>query len=394
MPGIINGEASLGFTQWTKLIGDNGSQRGNGIVAGSDGSIYIAGNDGGNAFVSKYNSNGNLQWEKDISSLYWNGDIEANAIAIDSNDTVYITGRDKEKVFIRKIYSDGSSGFRVDFETSGGSSFRTYDSGNAISVDSDGSIYVAGLAKGNWEGETNYGHWDAFLLKTDSNGDKLWARNLNFRVLNYKNDEAHAIDIGPDGSVYVVGDTTAGVDWSGTDHDNWNSFLMKFNSDGDEIWEKVIGEGAAEFGRAVLAAQDGSIYIAYTGGSTTYLAKYNSSGVELWKQSYSTTSYELSLTEGSDNSIYIAGSQYSNQPELDGQQPNGNGDAFISKIDPNNGAKEWTKLIGTGASDRSEALATGSDGSIYIAGYTFGDLDGQTNSGNEDAYLMKLKEMN
>ena len=105
MPAIINGEASLGFTQWTKLIGDNGSQRGNGIVAGSDGSIYIAGNNGGNAFVCKYNSNGNLQWEKDISSLYWNGDIEANAIAIDSDDTVYITGRDKEKVFIRKIYS-------------------------------------------------------------------------------------------------------------------------------------------------------------------------------------------------------------------------------------------------------------------------------------------------
>ena len=51
---------------------------------GSDGSIYIAGNNGGNAFVSKYNSNGNLQWEKDISSHYWNGDIEANAIAIDS----------------------------------------------------------------------------------------------------------------------------------------------------------------------------------------------------------------------------------------------------------------------------------------------------------------------
>ena len=127
-------------------------------------------------------------------------------------------------------------------------------------------------------------------------------------------------------------------------------------------------------------------------GSTTYLAKYNSSGVELWKQSYSTISYELSLTEGSDNSIYIAGSEYSST-ELDGQQPNGYGDTFISKS-ISNGAKEWTKLIGTGASDRSEALATSSDGSIYIAGYTFGDLDGQTNSGNEDAYLMKLKEMN
>ena len=38
---------------------------------------------------------------------------------------------------------------------------------------------------------------------------------------------------------------------------------------------------------------------------------------------------------------------------------------------------EWTRLLGSSAGGR--ALTTGSDGSIYIAGDTEGDLDGQTN---------------
>ena len=41
---------------------------------------------------------------------------------------------------------------------------------------------------------------------------------------------------------------------------------------------------------------------------------------------------------------------------------------------------EWTKLLGTFDYESGYALTTGSDGSIYIAGRTDGDLDGQTNS--------------
>ena len=63
-------------------------------------------------------------------------------------------------------------------------------------------------------------------------------------------------------------------------------------------------------------------------------------------------------------------------------------DAFISKYSPD-GTKDWTKLLGTSTSEYAIALTTGSDGSIYIAGYTQGDLDGQTNIGNDDALISK-----
>ena len=49
----------------------------------------------------------------------------------------------------------------------------------------------------------------------------------------------------------------------------------------------------------------------------------------------------------------------------------------------------WTKLLGTSGGDEANALTTGLDGSIYVSGYTYGALDGQTNSGEMDTFLTK-----
>ncbi|GCE92907.1 hypothetical protein NIES46_09550 [Arthrospira platensis NIES-46] len=74
---------------------------------------------------------------------------------------------------------------------------------------------------------------------------------------------------------------------------------------------------------------------------------------------------------------------------LDGQTNSGRSDAFITKFQPN-GTKAWTRLLGTRSWDSASALTTGSDGSIYVAGYTEGNLDGQRNSGDSDAFITKL----
>ena len=50
---------------------------------------------------------------------------------------------------------------------------------------------------------------------------------------------------------------------------------------------------------------------------------------------------------------------------------------------------EWTSLLGSPENDYAHDLTTGLDGSIYINGYTDGDLDGQTNSGSGDAFISK-----
>ena len=99
------------------------------------------------------------------------------------------------------------------------------------------------------------------------------------------------------------------------------------------------------------------------------------------------TAEGTALTTGTDGSIYIAG--YAGG-DLEDQKNSGNYDAFISKYNPD-GNKIWSKLLGTPSSDSAYALTTGTDGSIYIAGSTFGDLENQINSGERDAFISKLK---
>jgi len=51
--------------------------------------------------------------------------------------------------------------------------------------------------------------------------------------------------------------------------------------------------------------------------------------------------------------------------------------------------KKWTRLLGTTNYDSAYSISTATDGSIYITGQTDRSLDGQTNSGNSDAFISK-----
>ena len=49
----------------------------------------------------------------------------------------------------------------------------------------------------------------------------------------------------------------------------------------------------------------------------------------------------------------------------------------------------WTKQLGTTSSDYGYSVTTDSSGNIYVTGYTYGGLDGNTNSGSHDIFLVK-----
>jgi hypothetical protein len=74
---------------------------------------------------------------------------------------------------------------------------------------------------------------------------------------------------------------------------------------------------------------------------------------------------------------------------LDGQTNSGYSDAFLTTYNPD-GTKAWTRLLGSSSYDEARAVTTGTDGAIYMAGSTFGSLDGQTSSGGHDAFLAKF----
>jgi len=73
---------------------------------------------------------------------------------------------------------------------------------------------------------------------------------------------------------------------------------------------------------------------------------------------------------------------------LDGNTSAGGYDLFVVKYN-SSGTKQWTKQLGTWQNDLANGVATDSSGNVYVTGDTYGGLDGNTNAGYNDLFVVK-----
>jgi hypothetical protein len=145
---------------------------------------------------------------------------------------------------------------------------------------------------------TNNGN-DAVLLKFDVNGNLLWESTW----AGPASDQSLAVAAAPDGSAYIAGTTTSfGPSSSGL-------FVVKFDSLGNLIWQR-ISDGAE--GNAVAVGPDGSVYAAGTtprnqiGNFDLLVLKITSGGDLVWQRTYASGEVVDSrggMTVASDGSV-------------------------------------------------------------------------------------------
>ena len=326
---------------------------GSGVSTASDGSIYITG--------------------------YTQGDLDGETNA-GSNDA-----------FLTKYSSDGTLTWTKLLGTS------STEIGYGVATASDGSVYASGYTRGDLDGETNAGSRDAFLKKYSSDGTLTWTKLLGTSTV----DQSRGVAVANDGSVYSSGWTRGDLDGE-TNAGSYDAFLTKYGSDGTKIWTKLLGTSSnLDLSYAVATASDGSVYTTgrtygdlggetNAGSSDAFLTKYSSDGTLVWTKLIGGAGGDLSygVATASDGSIFIAG--YTDG-DLDGETNAGQTDVYVQKYS-SDGTLVWTKLVGSSDGDYGMDISTASDGSIYISGYTYGDLNGETNAGSTDVFLFKLAE--
>ena len=124
------------------------------------------------------------------------------------------------------------------------------------------------------------------------------------------------------------------------------------------------------------------------GGSDAFVTKYSSEGIKEWTQLLGSEFWDqaTSIAIASDGSIYLAGST---DGDLDGQINSGGGsDTFIAKYS-SEGVKEWTQLLGLATWDNAPSITTAIEGFIYASGNTYYAPDGQSELGGIDAFIAK-----
>jgi len=393
---------------WIKLLHTSDTDIAAALTIDSSSNLYVAGNTKGNlngetnsgdwdAFIVKYDSLGALQWTK----LLGTNDVDiATNLTTDSSGNLYVAGRTYSDLngetnsgaydaYIVKYNSAGVLQWTKLLGTSGD------DSASALTTDNSGNLYVAGWTGGNLNGETNSGRRDAYIVKYNSAGVLQWTKLLGASGL----DSANALTIDNMGNLYLAGGTIASVKGE-TNSVYSDAFLAKYNTAGMLQWTKLLDASDYDFANALTADSSGNLYVAGStngdlkgetnnGAVDAFIVKYDLTGSELWTKLLGTSGNDSAnalITDSSGN-LYVVGKTAGN---LNGETNNGYPDAFIVKYD-SAGVLQWTKLLGSSSLDEANALTIDGSDSVYVAGGAYGDLNGKTNSGftDSDAFIVK-----
>ena len=381
---------------------------------------------------------GNATYTDQLANVYMVGRTDG------PSDHIWMAPGFQEVFGGEDIY--GGDAFLVKFAPNGVRLWATYygghsiDYGTAVCTDPDRNVYMAGTTASN-TGIAHNGHdnelargADAFLVKFDENGVRLWATyyggidNIAFEGseesagYEWSADRGNAVATDAAGNVFLAGTTNSKDAIPQNGHDNTfngatDAFLVKFSPLGNRIWATYYGGSGLESGNAVVTDVAGEVYlagktssssgIAHNGHDLTYsedgdgfLVKFNAAGTRLWGTYYGDTGIdEVTSLAMEGGFLYMAGTTSSSNfiAHLGHDMVyNGGVDAFLVKFNMF-GTRIWGTYYGGKFDEKDPQTTTSVNGEVYLAGSTkspshIATSDGYdpTYNGNQDGYLVQF----
>jgi hypothetical protein len=250
---------------------------------------------GGDIFLIKTDANGNVQWAK----TYGGTDEDYVYSVQQTSDGGYIVagatwsfGAGWRDIFLIKTDANGNVQWAKTY--GGGSDDYAY----SVQQTSDGGYIVAGETRSFGAG------WrDIFLIKTDVNGNVQWAKTYG----GGSDDYAYSVQQTSDGGYIVVGGTSSfGAGLS-------DIFLIKTDANGNIIWAKTYGGTDRDSAYSVHQTSDGGYILAgWTrsfGAGDAFLVKTDANGNIIWAKTYGGGSddYAYYVQQTSDGGYILAG---------------------------------------------------------------------------------------
>jgi Beta-propeller repeat len=287
---------------WATYMGGSVYDAGFGLALDAQGNTYVVGETtssnimtknpyqasyGGGAsdgFITKYSPTGELLW----ASYYGGTGLDvASAVCIDDNGNIYMSGRTNSNSGIAQNgYQNSPAGgldaFMVKFNSEGQRLWGTYyggtgdDYGNDMKVDSDGNIYIAGETGSStgiaYNGFANTKSGTAgYLVKFNQNGERIWGTYYNGATY------CRTVEVDYQNNVYLGGMTIQSTGMAYNGHQNqiggyYDGFFVKFNGAGERLWATYYGGSNWDAIRDIVTDNEGNVFVSGETYSTNGIA--------------------------------------------------------------------------------------------------------------------------
>jgi hypothetical protein len=235
----------------------------------------------GDGYICKLNSAGAFVWVRqlassddarcqgiavDASGVYATGSF-AQTCDFDPTGTVAnLTSAGASDAFVLKWDQNGNYIWakRIGSTAGEGGSDLTLDgSGNVITIGGFSGTVDFDPGAGVQNASSN-GLGDIFIQKLDATGNFVWTRTFG----GADNDAGFAITVDNVNNIYSTGyfnqtvdlDPTAGVQ-NATALGSYDMYVQKLDASGNFVWAQAMGGSAGDYGRGIAAAVDNIVYV-------------------------------------------------------------------------------------------------------------------------------------
>ena len=405
-------------------------------TSGSFQTIYAGNVDG---YFAKFNPAGLL-----LFGTYFggSGNDGSKYCCISEDGSIYLAGTTNSSFNIatpgsfQQFKSDTTDAFLVKFTSAGQRIWGSYYGGSNIESGicccvSGTSLYFCGttnspnnIATINSFQPSFSGMQDAFLVKFDTSGSRVWGTYYGGSSV----EAGSSCRIVNDTMLFLAGSTmsSSNISTPGSHQPGFSgladAFLVRFDTSGQRRWGTYYGglqyEGNScivsdKYNRLYLSgstaslnnmATPGSFQPSLAGSDDGYLAKFNIEGQRIWATYYGGLQDDLIYNLACDDSAYVfitgATSSILNIATPNSFQPNksGSNDAYLAKFD-STGQRIWATFYGSDGSESGTAVETLGD-TQYLLGYT-GSLNSISTpngwqpvygGGGTDGFLVKFED--
>ena len=262
--------------------------------------------------------------------------------------------------------------------------------------------YIIGTTESN-DGDVSFfhgGYDDVWLIKTDINGNKIWEKTYG----GSGSEGGSRVIPTLDGNLYILGTTwSSDGDISNNPNESLLIWVIKIDPDGRILWERTFGGSEREYCTGGTLTSDGGVVVCGYGNSNDgdvsvnygyydmWVFKLNSQGELIWETVIGNEDidYSFSVIETSDKGFLVSGSSFLFQGgNLSCVEHGTNADGVLAKLD-SLGNLEWTQCYGGSGYDLINLSIEVNDGYVF-AGILDSD-DGQVPGvhGEKDIWIVK-----